>query len=157
VNLPSGGIEMRELPIGYKVPMLAGGEAEILGLFGSGGQGSVYRTRFEGKEYALKWYLPGTIKVPEEFQKNLNLNINDGAPTSAFLWPKFLTKQIDNSFGYIMDVRPSNFVEFSCILNKKDKDGNKIEFDDLHGLVNCALNIVNAFRFTRSGSSKNSG
>ena len=43
---------------GDKIPMDAGRDAVVIsdGVLGSGGQGEVYAVRFDGSDYALKWY-----------------------------------------------------------------------------------------------------
>ena len=47
---------MRELKIGERIPIEAGGEAVVSRELGRGGQGIVYLVRYNGREYALKWY-----------------------------------------------------------------------------------------------------
>ena len=47
---------MGSLKVGDTVKMKYGGEAKVLAEFGSGGQGTVYKVSYNGKEYALKWY-----------------------------------------------------------------------------------------------------
>ena len=47
---------MRELKIGQRIPIEAGGEAVVHKELGRGGQGIVYQVRYRGMEYALKWY-----------------------------------------------------------------------------------------------------
>ena len=42
---------MGTLKVGDSVKMKYGGEATVLEEFGSGGQGTVYRVRYNGKEY----------------------------------------------------------------------------------------------------------
>ncbi|MCL2187067.1 MAG: hypothetical protein FWB86_14645, partial [Treponema sp.] len=57
-----------------------------------------------------------------------------------FLWPLFLTGEQDGSFGYVMNLRPKEYSDFSDILNKK------INFPSTELVINSALNIVNGFR-----------
>lgn len=70
---------MRELKIGERIPIEAGGEAVVSRELGRGGQGIVYLVRYNGREYALKWYFISRIKNPEAFRNNLRKNIEDGA------------------------------------------------------------------------------
>ena len=138
---------MEDFKAGDKIALEFGGEVTVISRLGSGGQGTVYKVDLNGKEHALKWYHPNRIKNPERFRINLKTNINKGAPdknkgTSGkkFLWPLDLTKIKDNSFGYIMELRPKEFSDFADILNAK------AAFSDLYCMVNAALNIVNGFR-----------
>ncbi|WP_296028353.1 hypothetical protein [uncultured Treponema sp.] len=124
---------------GQTISLEGGKSAKIISKLGEGGQGIVYSVKIDGKDYALKWY---TCKLSnkKEFKKNLQTNIANGAPDSKFLWPLYLTEEINNSFGYIMELRPKNFSDFSDILN------NKVRFSSTDTLITSALNIVNAFR-----------
>ncbi len=108
---------MGNLKVHDKLDIQAGGQAEVLDEFGSGGQGTVYKVSYNGKTYALKWYHPGVFKGKEnDFYKNLENNISNGAPTDAFLWPKAITKVYNDQFGYLMDVRPSGYEELTNFL-----------------------------------------
>ncbi len=127
-------------PKGHKIPLVNGSSAQIIQKLGEGGQGTVYRVSVGGKEYALKWYHKGSVQNPKKFYQNLENNINKGAPTKAFLWPLFLTEQTDDSFGYVMELRPKNYREFSEFLLAK------VHFATLTAAVNAALNITNGFR-----------
>lgn len=124
---------------GQIINLEGGKSAKIISKLGEGGQGIVYSVKIDGKDYALKWY---TCKLSnkKEFKKNLQTNIANEAPDSKFLWPLYLTEEINNSFGYVMELRPKNFSDFSDILN------NKVRFSSTDTLVTSALNIVNAFR-----------
>lgn len=120
--------------------LLEGGKtAKIVDKLGEGGQGIVYSVKIDGKDYALKWY---TCKLSnkKDFRKNLQTNIANGAPDSKFLWPLYLTEEKNGSFGYVMNLRPKGYVEFSDILNAK------VDFPDTKTIVYAALNIVNAFK-----------
>jgi DNA-binding helix-hairpin-helix protein with protein kinase domain len=121
--------------------------AVVIEEIGRGGQGIVYKVDLNGKTYALKWYNLGTLNNVDDFRKNITQNIFDGAPSPSFLWPKYLSKMQKSSFGYLMDIRPKGFYQLSDILNKKDKNGNKVEFaGDWTPIITAALNIVNSFR-----------
>ena len=50
---------MAEYKKGQRIPLANGSNAEIIGKLGEGGQGTVYRVKLGGKEYALKWYHDG--------------------------------------------------------------------------------------------------
>ena len=43
---------------GSRIPLQNGQSAEVIAKLGEGGQGSVYKVDYDGKDYALKWYLP---------------------------------------------------------------------------------------------------
>ncbi|MBQ0003928.1 MAG: hypothetical protein KBT21_10395 [Treponema sp.] len=128
-----------EFKKGTNIPLEGGKTAVITDKLGEGGQGIVYSVKIDGKDYALKWY---TFKFQNKkgFRKNLQENIKNGAPDNKFLWPLYLTEEKNNSFGYVMELRPKRFSDFSDILN------NKAKFASTQILINAALNIVNAFR-----------
>ena len=125
---------MGNLKVHDKLDIQAGGQAEVLDEFGSGGQGTVYKVSYNGKTYALKWYHPGVFKGKEnDFYKNLENNISNGAPTDAFLWPKAITKVYNDQFGYLMDVRPSGYEELTNFFvgGRKQKQARFKSFDAL--------------------------
>ena len=124
---------------GEVIQLEGGKSAKIVSKLGEGGQGIVYAVKIDGKDYALKWY---TCKLSnkKEFRKNLQTNITSGSPDGKFLWPLYLTEEKNGSFGYVMELRPKNFSDFSDILN------NKVRFSSTETLITSALNIVNAFR-----------
>ena len=62
---------MIELAIGQEVEMEYGGRAQVLGVIGSGGQGTVYVVRYNGMKWALKWYDVDKIRNPKAFRANI--------------------------------------------------------------------------------------
>ena len=129
-----------EFENGHKIRVAdAGGFVTVLEKLGEGGQGIVYRAEYGGREYALKWFFPGTLTRPQEFLKNLKQNIIDGAPTPAFLWPLFVTAETEGSFGYLMELRPKRFYSFTDILNAKARIVKH------SARANAALTIVESF------------
>ena len=87
---------------------------------GEGGQGAVYRVDYAGKAKALKWYSGKKFKNPEKFYANLENNIKKGKPTNAFLWPEDITERSGEAFGYIMELRPNDYKDFSKFLIGKE-------------------------------------
>jgi DNA-binding helix-hairpin-helix protein with protein kinase domain len=130
---------MTEFKSGDKVNLLGGPCAVIEKRLGAGGQGIVYAITIDGKPYALKWYTC-KFKDKDAFRKNMEKNIADGPPDGKFLWPLFMTGEQNDSFGYVMHLRPREYSEFSDILNKK------VDFPSTKLVINSALNIVNGFR-----------
>lgn len=137
---------MSVIKVGDTVKMKNGGEAKILSEFGSGGQGTVYKVIYNGKEYALKWYHPGVFKGKEkDFYSNLENNIAKGAPTDAFLWPLGVTEVLNGSFGYIMDIRPAGYEELTnFFVGSKKKQ--QVRFKSFAAISTAAINIIQAFR-----------
>ncbi len=148
-----------ELKTGDRVRIKDGGEAVVRKELGRGGQGIVYLVDYQGKPYALKWYFYDKLPHPADFRKNLENNIDDGAPENDhhFLWPKYITATGQYpTFGYLMDVAPSGYVDMDTIYIgfkwKKPavKGQNAIKetykFESLDAQVTAAINIVKAFR-----------
>ncbi|GHV27540.1 hypothetical protein AGMMS4952_09380 [Spirochaetia bacterium] len=71
---------------------------------------------------------------------NLENNIKKGAPTNAFLWPEDITEQQGDTFGYIMNLRPPEYVGFPRFLIGKEG------FASITAMVNAALRITEGFR-----------
>ena len=150
--------DMMEFDIGTQIPLECGGELEILQLLGDGGQGIVYKAIYLSQEYALKWYKLEYLKdletkgILDKFKENIRENIKNGPPSDKFIWPLMLTFDYDGSFGYLMSLRPEGFYDFTDIFNTHDKNGAKVEFNNVKSAVISALNIVEAFKtLHRSG------
>ena len=132
---------MAELEFGKKIKLENGkGSVTIISKLGEGGQGYVYKVDYRGKQMALKWYKKGVFKNAVKFRDNLNNNIKEKAPTDKFLWPLAITENYDGTFGYIMDLRPSNYHELSDFLIRK------IDFASVDIMIKAAIEIVDSFR-----------
>jgi serine/threonine protein kinase len=128
-----------ELKQGATVNLEGGDKAHIDKELGRGGQGIVYLVKINGKNFALKWFTCKFANKPA-FMKNMRNNIAAGAPNDKFLWPLYMSEEQDGSFGYVMDLRPKAYAEFSDILN------NTARFPSTELAIKSALNIVDGFR-----------
>lgn len=131
---------------GDRIRMKGGGEAVVAGLFGAGGQGTVYKVSFNGSEYALKWYHSGVFRDAEQaFCANLERNAANGAPSPCFLWPLGVTERRGGSFGYLMKIRPQGYEELTrFFVGSKRRD--QVRFRSFEALFSAAVNIAEAFR-----------
>lgn len=131
---------MREFQTGQRIKTLSGDELEVIQKLGEGGQGIVYKVNYRGKELALKWYAIKKIQDPDAFYRNIKNNIKQGPPTGSFLWPLEITEYCDGSFGYLMDLRPDTYKDFSLFLLAKE------HFSSIEAIIHAALCITNGFR-----------
>ena len=106
---------------------------------GEGGQGAVYRVAYGGAPKALKWYSGKRLSEPAKFYANIENNIKKGKPDGAFLWPEDTAKH-GAEYGYIMDLRPDGYKDFSKFLIGKEV------FASVTAMVTAALQITAAFR-----------
>lgn len=127
---------MLELKTGCKVELTSGGQATIIKELGRGGQGIVYLVELFGETMALKWYLN---PLGDKFYRNLEKNIQSGAPSDAFIWPEYLTVKTKGYYGYIMKLRPSNYFEFGNFLLAKKN------FKSFDAMLAAAMKICEGF------------
>ena len=107
---------------------------------GSGGQGSVYLVKYNGKPKALKWFHIKKQLMSQEFRDNLKKNIMDGSPDPRFIWPLDMTDDYQGSYGYIMDLKPEGYYELTDFLTLN------VCFKSFKQAVDACLNIVASFR-----------
>jgi eukaryotic-like serine/threonine-protein kinase len=83
-----------------------------------GGQGEVYQVEMAGQIYALKWYMPASLKQDPNLRDRLKTLCDRGAPSDRFLWPIDLVSfKGKPEFGYIMPWRGEEYLEMSEILS----------------------------------------
>ena len=114
----------------------------IKSCLGEGTQGYVYEVIYAGKRKALKWYKTDALKDPVSFYKNLEKNVKRGSPNKSFLWPEAITEKTEGSFGYIMDIIPDGYIEFSEYLVSDGGCG----FTTYKAAVEVGIRIISAFR-----------
>ena len=123
---------------GQIVHLTTGGmTCTVIEELGRGGQGTVYKVDVGGKKMALKWY---HVPPDEKFYKNLQKNVDAGAPSEAFIWPEFLTVREYGSYGYVMKLRPSGYYEFGQYLLARH------QMKSLSAIFAAAMKICNGFK-----------
>lgn len=133
---------MSELKPGTILKSERGATIKVERLLGEGGQGRVYKVLYNGRPKALKMYIPEKVKNLKWFYENLKEEISEGRPTAKFIWPEDLTEWSRNpsdSFGYIMELRPAEYMDFSDLLLAKQ------EMSSFTSMINCAIRMVSAF------------
>jgi len=131
---------MAELPKGHTIQTKDFQKIVVGEKLGEGGQGAVYQVDFNGRQKALKWYSGKKIANPRKFYENLENNIKKGKPTDAFLWPEAITEKQGEAFGYLMELRPKEYENFSRILN------GRAVIQSTTAMTNAALQITAGFR-----------
>jgi len=123
---------MAQLKIGEKIKLQSGGNITVLGELGQGGQGYVYKVKHDsGKEYALKWY-----KFPTDWMyQNIGKLIAKGAPSADFLWPQMLTCKVGDYFGYVMELRSSDFKDII-------KGGQVVDFNKFSNPILTKITVA---------------
>lgn len=135
---------MSEFTKGKKLKLVGGDSIEVIEKLGEGGQGIVYKVKWNDRELALKWYFAEKLRDKVRFYENLKNNIKKGAPTENFLWPLELTEEDEGSFGYLMELRPKEYKDFSKFLLAKER------FSSIEAIINAALQITTSFRALHS-------
>lgn len=136
----------KELKKGISFTSMLGVKITIDEKLGEGGQGYVYKVQYNGEPKALKIYKPGVFSDPKSFYANLKNNVTKGAPSNHFLWPTDMLKWDGHTFGYIMDLRPPEYVELVDLMNAK----KPIYFSSYKAAVTAALEMSTAFRVLHS-------
>jgi DNA-binding helix-hairpin-helix protein with protein kinase domain len=95
-----------------------GGAWRVGDLLGEGGQGAVFELESVGRErantLALKWYRPEAAH-PDQHAALTRL-ARLPAPSEAFLWPIEIIDGQEGGFGYVMPIRPPEFLPLADLL-----------------------------------------
>ena len=128
-----------ELSPNQNVDLVSGDHATVVKELGRGGQGVVYLVDVKGTQMALKWYSKPPADA-DDFYKNLQRNIHDGAPSEAFIWPLDLSVKNNGCFGYVMRLRPEGYEEFGRFLLAKAR------FKSFDAMFTAAMKICDGFK-----------
>jgi eukaryotic-like serine/threonine-protein kinase len=125
---------------GQVVETQSGTRCEVEKFLGGGGQGEVYRAKWDGRPYALKWYYPASGTDEQRKALETLISKKGGAPSARFLWPLELahSKAIP-AYGYFMQLRPAQFKSlYDLMLGTVDPA--------YRTLVTASLQLVDSYR-----------
>lgn len=98
---------------------VAGRPGTVDEFLGEGGQGAVYRAKWNDREWALKWYSPQFLETATGHRENIQRVVNLGAPTKRFLWPQAVaTIHGQSEFGYIMQLRSPEYASLNSYVKR---------------------------------------
>ncbi|PSL53367.1 protein kinase-like protein [Saccharothrix carnea] len=102
---------------GERLDSESGTPVAVGDVLGAGGQGEVREGRTpDGRVVAIKWYLPPFQN--DELRRNITYLVNEHAPSAKFLWPEDIVFK-DGEFGYVMPLRPPDYVSLTRVLGRK--------------------------------------
>jgi len=119
-----------------------GDNITLVKILGRGTQGSVYHVRLsDNKEYALKLYHSSTLEKDKSIHSRLKKLVKIGSPTPLFCWAlDYLEVLFNNNtfYGYIMNLRPPNYISPAAFLNGECQL-------DFKPLFTACLNLADSF------------
>lgn len=114
----------------------------LVKILGKGTQGSAYHVRSsDNKEYALKLYHASTLEKDKSIHSRIKKLVKMGSPSPAFCWAlDYLEVVFQDStyYGYIMKLRPPNYISPAAFLNGECQL-------DFRPLFNACLNLADSF------------
>ena len=126
------------LKVGQELALDSGSKCKVKHFIGSGGQGEVYEVTVDNESYALKWYF--NDQATKDQEKGIRALIKIGKPNDSFLWPiNIATSENSKSFGYIMELRQSDFKSLFDLMK------NRIS-PTFHTLAKATYNLADSFR-----------
>lgn len=115
-----------------------GGEAAVTGKPERSGKGVIYPVKVSGRDMLLKWY---TNPPEDDFYENISNIIRNGAPSSQFIWPEYLTeKESDGSWGFVIGLPPHGFYDLGSFLLGRAK------LSSFSKMLSAAMNLCNCFK-----------
>ena len=126
------------LKVGQELALDSGSKCKVKHFIGSGGQGEVYEVTVDNESYALKWYF--NDQGTKDQKEGIRALIKIGKPNDSFLWPiNIATSENSKSFGYIMELRQSEFKSLFDLMK------NRIS-PTFHTLAKATYNLADSFR-----------
>ncbi|MDT0438458.1 MULTISPECIES: serine/threonine protein kinase [Streptomyces] len=120
-----------------------GERVKVAEMFGSGGQGEVYRVHTRKGDRALKWYYPQLADARQ--RQILDGLIGCSWSDDRFLWPQTVVVDPDGrhpGFGYLMNVRPDRFHDLPALFRREPE----LAATTQRTLIMAALHTVEAYR-----------
>ena len=97
---------------------------------------TIYLVDYNKEGYILKWY---DKPRHHNFYEKLQFLIDKCAPSSSFLWPEALTKELNGSFGYLIKEIPQGYIGIGDYLISKSK------FESVDALLDACIHICSVY------------
>lgn len=109
-----------------------------------GMQGEIYKVKYQGKPYALKYY-KNVVNI-KKMRKIIQKNVNHGLPDKNFLWPLYVTEMDceKNTFGYLMELYDTK--KYKPLVDFRYSGRTGVHFATFDALYTAAYNICKSFR-----------
>lgn len=99
----------------------SGRTCRILEFLDAGSQGAIYEAELDGRSCALKWYHP-YIASDTDLRARIVRAVERGAPDSRFLWPMAVAADAQGGFGYVMSLRPPEYIKLARLFSPRPID-----------------------------------
>ena len=127
------------------------GDLVILKSLGGGSQGEVFKVSSSNGDYALKWFNQ-TWAGSAHFRNEIAHLVDTGPPDvpkgvgKRFLWPTDVVTNSSGGFGYLMDIMPDGFHDWSKLSNKKYRKRKQLRQPDLSAMCKVSFYTAHSFR-----------
>lgn len=120
------------------------GAAIVEEFLAEGMQGEIYKVKYQGKYYALKYYK--NVVNMATMRTIIQNNLEQGSPDKNFLWPLYITEMDHEkkTFGYLMELYDST--KFKPLKRFRYSGRTGVCFTNFDTLYTAAYNICKSFR-----------
>lgn len=119
----------------------SGRSCRILEYLDAGSQGAIYHAELDGRPCALKWYHP-YIAADADLRARIVRAVDRGAPDSRFLWPMAVAADANGGFGYVMSLRPPEYIKLAKLFAQRPAERICLPLRDR---VALGMEIANGF------------
>lgn len=119
----------------------SGRNCRVLEYLDAGSQGAIYHAELDGQACALKWYHP-YIAADSDLRTRIVRAVERGAPDSRFLWPMAIAADPAGGFGYVMSLRPPEYIKLARLFAQRAHERISLPLRDR---VALGMEIANGF------------
>lgn len=99
----------------------SGRTCRVLDYLDAGSQGAIYHAELDGRACALKWYHP-YVAADADLRARIVRAVERGAPDFRFLWPMAIAADPGGGFGYVMSLRPAEYIKLARLFAQRPQE-----------------------------------